>query len=56
MYEEYDRLVEAGSERAREKAVLEVACSSVFGEQWILRSDDMIPRSRQPPTTGHPQA
>jgi hypothetical protein len=30
----------------REKAVLEVTYSSVFGEEWVLRSDTMVPTAK----------
>jgi hypothetical protein len=46
MYEEYDKRVSEGKLQPREKGVLEVTYSSVFGEQWVLRSDDMVPRAR----------
>ncbi len=65
MYDAYDKQLgeQAGQAvrqanvpvlKPREKAVLEVTYSSVFGEQWILRSDDIVPKpvSELPATTG----
>ena len=50
MYEGYDRLAREQGLAPREEAVLEVTYSSVFDEQWVLRSDDMVPQpvSRRP--------
>jgi hypothetical protein len=51
------RIEEAGEPRYQaaagmgvvfEDAVLEVTYSSVFGEQWILRSDDLVPQPVAP--------
>jgi hypothetical protein len=31
---------------ALEGAILEISYSSVFGEQWVLRSDTMVPQPK----------
>lgn len=35
-----------------EGAVLEITYSSVFGEQWVMRSDNMVPQRKQAPDAG----
>ncbi len=47
MYQEYDSLVAKSEARPREKAVLEITYASVFGEQWVLRSDGYVPQPLQ---------
>lgn len=49
MYEEYERLAPTRKLPPREKAVLEITYSSVFGEQWVLRSDSMVPQPGKRP-------
>jgi hypothetical protein len=46
MYQEYDKRVSEGKLLSREKGVLEVTYSSVFGERWMLRSDNMVPQPK----------
>jgi hypothetical protein len=48
MYDEYDRQAAEGTLKPREKGVLEITYASVFGERWVLRSDNMVPQ----PATG----